>query len=439
MFDNKNILIMGMGVTGKSALKFLINYPCKIYVYDENKNLNEENIQEDFVIFNIYDLEKINLIVKSPGIYPYHEILDKARELGIEIISDIELSYRFLKSENVVAITGTNGKTTTTTLVKDILQRQNKTFDVGNIGNGILDITNKAAKEDYVVIEASSFQLEDTKKFKPHIALLTYVTSDHLDWHGSVENYINAKFKIFANQDENDFAILNYEDRNMQNVASIKSKKYYFSTDPISEMGAFVKDGVIYYNDGMSSQPIIKTSEIKIPGEHNIKNVMGAIIIAKILGIDNEKIQQSIKLFTGVEHRIEFVRELKGVKYYNDSKGTNPDSTDVAIKAMDGNVILIAGGYDKGASFDTMIKNNKDKLKLLILFGQTAPKISKVCKKEGLDFYIVKDLEKAVNLSFNFASEKDDVLFSPACASWDMYKDYEQRGRHFKNIVKELI
>ena len=189
----------------------------------------------------------------------------------------------------------------------------------------------------------------------------------------------------------------------------------------------------------MSSQPIIKTSEIKIPGEHNIKNVMGAIIIAKILGIDNEKIQQSIKLFTGVEHRIEFVRELKGVKYYNDSKGTNPDSTDVAIKAMDGNVILIAGGYDKGASFDTMIKNNKDKLKLLILFGQTAPKISKVCKKEGLDFYIVKDLEKAVNLSFNFASEKDDVLFSPACASWDMYKDYEQRGRHFKNIVKELI
>lgn len=438
MLENKNILIMGMGITGKSALKFLSNYPCKIYVYDENLNLNE-SIDEDFIIFKEEDLEKIDLIVKSPGIYPFHEILKRARELNIEIVSDIELSYQFLKSENIVAITGTNGKTTTTTLVKNILSRVNKTYDVGNIGNGILDITRDAKKDDYVVIEASSFQLEDTKNFKPHIALLTYVTSDHLDWHKSTENYVKAKFKIFANEDQNDFAILNYEDRNIEESKSIRAQKYYFSLTPISCNGAYLKDNFIYYNDGDKTEKIMDIKDIKIPGEHNIKNVMGAIIISKLLGVDNDIIVDSIKSFSGVEHRIEFVKEVNGVKYYNDSKGTNPDSTEVAIKAMDGDVILIAGGYDKGASFDEMIANTKDKLKVLILFGQTAPKLSEVCKKENLDFYILKDLNKAVELADKLSKKGDDVLFSPACASWDMYSDYEQRGRHFKNIVKELM
>lgn len=438
MLENKNILIMGMGVTGKSALRFLSNYPCKIYVYDENLNLNE-NIDEDFVIFKEQDIEKIDLIVKSPGIYPFHKILTRARELNIEIVSDIELSYQFLKSENIIAITGTNGKTTTTTVVKSILSRVNKTYDVGNIGNGILDITRDAKKDDYVVIEASSFQLEDTKEFKPHIALLTYVTSDHLDWHKSTENYVKAKFKIFASQDENDFAILNYEDRNMDEAQNIKAQKYYFSLNPISSNGAYVKDNYIYFNDGDKTEKIMDIKDIKIPGEHNVKNIMGAIIISKLLGVDNDIIVDSIKSFSGVEHRIEFVEEINGVKYYNDSKGTNPDSTEVAIKAMDGDVILIAGGYDKGANFDLMISNTKDKLKFLILFGQTATKISESCKKENIDFYILKDLNKAVELAYKLSKDGDDILFSPACASWDMYNDYEERGRHFKKIVKELI
>ncbi|MGI5949059.1 UDP-N-acetylmuramoyl-L-alanine--D-glutamate ligase [Peptoniphilus sp.] len=438
MLENKNILIMGMGVTGKSALRFLSNYPCKVYVYDENLETGK-NIKEDFVIFKEEDLDKIDLIIKSPGIYPFHDILKKARELGIEIISDIELSYRFLNSKNIIAITGTNGKTTTTTVVKNILSRVRKTYDVGNIGNGILDITREVKDGDCVVIEASSFQLEDTKEFKPHIALLTYVTSDHLDWHGSVENYVNAKFKIFANQDENDFAILNYKDKDMEQAKNIKADKYFFSIEPFDGKGTYVKDNAIFFSDGNVTEKVIDVSDIKIPGEHNIKNIMGAIIISKLLGVDNEIIAEAIKSFSGVEHRIEYVSEVKNVKFYNDSKGTNPDSTEVAIKAMDGNVILIAGGYDKGASFDTMIKNTKDKLKVLILFGQTAPKISEVCKKENIDFYIVKDLNKAVELSYNLSEDGDDVLFSPACASWDMYHDYEERGRHFKNIVKELI
>lgn len=439
MLENKNILIMGFGVTGKSSLKFLREFPVKIYIYDKKIDLQSLKVDEDFIIFKDEDLDKIDLIVKSPGIYPFDDLLVKAREKNIEIISDIELSYRYLKTDNVVAVTGTNGKTTTTTIVGDILKRKAKTFVVGNIGRGILEITKEAKKDDFVVIEASSFQLEDTIKFKPHIALLTYVTSDHLDWHKTTENYVKAKLKIFANQDENDFAILNYEDRNLAKKHNIKAQKYYFSMEKISEKGSYFEDGKIYYNDGKNSEEILDVKDLKIPGVHNIKNVMAAIIIAKLFGIDSYTIKRSISSFTGVEHRIEFVRELNGVKYYNDSKGTNPDSTEVAIAAMDGDVILIAGGYDKNSNFDNLIEKSKDKLKTVILLGETADKISNSCKKSKVEFYIVKDLNKAVELAKKLSLKGEDVLLSPACASWDMYSNYEARGRHFKDLVRELV
>lgn len=439
MLENKNILIMGFGVTGKSSLKFLREFPVKIYIYDKKIDLQSLKVDEDFIIFKDEDLDKIDLIVKSPGIYPFNDLLVKAREKNIEIISDIELSYRYLKTDNVVAVTGTNGKTTTTTIVGDILKRKAKTFVVGNIGRGILEITKEAKKDDFVVIEASSFQLEDTINFKPHIALLTYVTSDHLDWHKTTENYVKAKLKIFANQDEDDFAILNYEDRNLAKKHNIKAQKYYFSMEKISEKGSYFEDGKIYYNDGKSTEEILEVKDLKIPGVHNIKNVMAAIIIAKLFGIDSNTIKRSISSFTGVEHRIEFVRELNGVKYYNDSKGTNPDSTEVAIAAMDGYVILIAGGYDKNSNFDNLIEKSKDKLKTVILLGETADKISNSCKKSKVEFYIVKDLNKAVELAKKLAVKGEDVLLSPACASWDMYSNYEARGRHFKDLVRELV
>ena len=420
-------------------MKFLRDFPVKIYIYDKNIDLQNLKVDEDFIIFKDEDLDKIDLIVKSPGIYPFDDLLVKAREKNIEIISDIELSYRYLKTDNVVAVTGTNGKTTTTTIVGDILKRKAKTFVVGNIGKGILEITKEAKKDDFIVIEASSFQLEDTINFKPHIALLTYVTSDHLDWHKTTENYVKAKLKIFANQDEDDFAILNYEDRNLAKKHNIKAQKYYFSMEKISEKGSYFEDGKIYYNDGKSTEEILEVKDLKIPGVHNIKNVMAAIIIAKLFGIDSNTIKRSISSFTGVEHRIEFVRELNGVKYYNDSKGTNPDSTEVAIAAMDGYVILIAGGYDKNSNFDNLIEKSKDKLKTVILLGETADKISNSCKKSKVEFYIVKDLNKAVELAKKLAVKGEDVLLSPACASWDMYSNYEARGRHFKDLVRELV
>lgn len=430
---------MGFGVTGKAALKFLKEFPCKIYVYDSNQDLQKLNVEEDFIIFKDEDLDNIDLIVKSPGIYPFHELLEKAREKNIEIISDIELSYRNLKTNNVIAVTGTNGKTTTTTILGDILRRVAKTYVVGNIGRGILEITKEAKAEDYVVIEASSFQLENTIDFKPHIAVLTYVTSDHLDWHKTRQNYVNAKFKIFKNQDENDFAILNYEDRDLADKYNLKAERYYFSMGKISEKGAYLDQGKIYFKDGVKIEEILDVKDIKIPGDHNIRNIMAAIIACKLLKIDLDVIKKSIASFTGVEHRIEFVREVDGVKYYNDSKGTNPDSTEVAVAAMDGDVVLIAGGYDKGADFDNLIEKSKDKLKTAILFGQTAEKISESCKKYGVEFYITEDLKKAVELAKKLAVKGDDVLLSPACASWDMYKSYEVRGQHFKDLVKELV
>lgn len=439
MLENKNILIMGFGVTGKTALKFLKEFPCKIYVYDSNQDLQKLNGEEDFIIFKDEDLDDIDLIVKSPGIYPFHELLEKAREKNIEIISDIELSYRNLKTNNVIAVTGTNGKTTTTTILGDILRRVAKTYVVGNIGRGILEITKEAKAEDYVVIEASSFQLENTIDFKPHIAVLTYVTSDHLDWHKTRQNYVNAKFKIFKNQDKNDFAILNYEDRDLADKYNLKAERYYFSMEKISKKGAYLDQGKIYFNDGVKIEEILDVKDIKIPGDHNVRNIMAAIIACKLLNIDLDIIKKSIASFTGVEHRIEFVREVDGVKYYNDSKGTNPDSTEVAVAAMDGDVVLIAGGYDKGADFDNLIEKSKDKLKTAILFGQTAEKISESCKKYGVEFYITEDLKKAVELAKKLAVKGDDVLLSPACASWDMYKSYEVRGQHFKDLVKELV
>lgn len=439
MIENKNILIMGFGVTGKTALKFLKEFPCKIYVYDSNQDIHKLNIEEDFIIFKEEDLDDIDLIVKSPGIYPFHELLEKAREKNIEIISDIELSYRNLKTENVIAVTGTNGKTTTTTILGDILKRVAKTYVVGNIGRGILEITKEASDNDYVVIEASSFQLEDTIDFKPHIGVLTYVTSDHLDWHKTRQNYVDAKFKIFKNQDENDFAILNYEDKDLAEEYKLKAEKYYFSMEKIGDKGAYVDNGKIYFNNGEKTEEVLDIKDIKIPGDHNVRNIMAAIIACKLLNIDLDLIKKSILSFTGVEHRIEFVREVDGVKYYNDSKGTNPDSTEVAVAAMDGDVVLIAGGYDKGADFDNLIEKSKDKIKTAILFGETAEKISNSCKKSGVEFYITEDLKKAVELARKLSSSGDDVLLSPACASWDMYKSYEIRGQHFKDLVKELM
>lgn len=438
MFRDKKILVMGLGITGRACLKALNQMPCKVYCYDENKDLNLEDIEEDFVMLKDGDLENIDIIIKSPGIYPDHPLLEKARNLGIKIISDLEFAYKISSCKNLIAITGTNGKTTTTTLVGQILRQVNKTYVVGNIGRGISEIALEAKNNDFIVIEASSFQLEDTYEFKPKVALLTYVTKDHLDWHKTEDNYRNAKYKIFANQDKDDFSIINYDDRSRDDLKDLKSNIYCFSTEKKDIRGCFLDDGKIIFKDGDIREEIIDIKDIKIPGIHNVKNVMGAIIIAKIFNVSNDIIKQSIKIFSGVEHRIEFVKKVNGVSFYNDSKGTNPDSTLVAVKAMTNKTILIGGGYDKGSDFNSLMENIAPNLRSLIVFGQTGPKMAKEAKNYAIEVFIVKDLPAAVKLGVSLAKKGDSILLSPACASWDMYSSYEERGKHFKKIVKEL-
>ncbi len=436
MYEDKNILILGFGVTGKSALKCLSNFNVNIYIYDENIESLKEYSDYIFKIYKDSDLELMDFIVKSPGIKPDHPILVEAEKNKIPVKSDLEVFYEICKCKNLVAITGTNGKTTTSSLVSNILKKKYKTHLVGNIGKSVFDAALEAGEEECVVIEASSFQLEYIDKFRPKVAIITNVTSDHLDWHKTTENYKNAKYKIFANQNSEDCIIIN--ENNELKSRDILPKKYLFSTEKIVDRGTYLKNNGIYFKDEFENK-IIDLNEIKIPGKHNIENIMCAINAAEILKVPLNSIYKSVKNFMGVEHRIEFVREFRGVKYYNDSKGTNPDSTMMAIKAMEGGIILIAGGYDKGADFDEMLEEAKGKIKTLVLFGQTAGKIQAAAKKHGMQIYIVKNLDQAVELSHSLAENEDVVLLSPACASWDMYESYEKRGEHFKKLVNELI
>ena len=427
----KNVLVLGLGVTGKSAIKLFEKLNYNIFVYDDNANIDGyENYNGDF--------KNIDFILKSPGINPNIEILNKARKSGIEIISDIELAYRLSNSEKFIAITGTNGKTTTTSLVYEILKLENTTYCVGNIGNPISDVVKNSNKDDYIVIEASSFQLEHTKDFKPKVAIITNITPDHLDWHGNFENYKNAKFNIFKNQDESDFLILNYRDENLKKLNS-KSKKYFFSLNEIPEDGIYVKNGYFYLNNLGESEKLFSIDSVKIPGEHNLENIMCAIMCAILMGISKEKIIYAIENFKGVEHRIEYVKTINGARYYNDSKGTNPDSTIMAIKALEKNIILIAGGYNKNASFDEMLALGKNRVKKLVLYGATKEIIKNAAQKFDYSISEVKDLEEAVKVSYELAKDGDKVLLSPACASWDMYTSYEKRGEHFKKLVNELV
>lgn len=431
-----NILILGMGITGKAAYNLFKNKDVNIYIYDEKSNYPSEG---EFKIFQLEDLDKINLAIKSPGIKPCNNIVNLLKNNNIETISDLEYFYRENTCDNIVAITGTNGKTTTTSLLGRILSATgNNTFIGGNIGIGVLELLDKAQKNDYVVIEASSFQLEDTIRFKPKISIVTNLTADHLDWHGSEENYRNAKFNIFKNQNKEDFTILNYDDRNLNKLMLSGKNIYYFSTNK-EVRGCYVKDKVVYFKGDDSQKELFSIDNIKIPGKHNIENILCAVLAAILLNINEEIIKKVVFNFTGVEHRNEFVREVNGIKYYNDSKGTNPDSTMKAIEALEKNIILIAGGYDKNTDFTELLTFSKNKVKSLILLGETKGKINdKAIDLKYDNIFLVDSLKEAVIKSVEIAKPGDVVLLSPACASWDMYKSYEERGNEFKGIVNEI-
>src|SRR6056297_526044 len=444
---NQNILIYGTGISGIAAILSLNNLGNNIFVFDDKKSIKElNNIKEiknvKLQILDIIeesDLKRIDIIVKSPSIHMDSKTIIRALEKNIPVVSDIEMAYN-LTSKDFVVITGTNGKTTTTTLVHKIISDNNiKAGLTGNIGSGIL--SDIFEEKNIFVVEGSSYQLESTYSLKPKVAVITNITPDHLNWHGNFDKYINAKLNICKNQDRKDFAVLNYEDKVIrENLQKIKSKIIFFSSKKEIDEGIFIKNKKIVYKTKSDILEIIKLEEINIPGEHNLENIMASIGVAIALKLSLKKLRNSIIEFKGVEHRLELVHSsIEKVNFYNDSKGTNPDSTIKAVQALKDNIVIILGGYNKESDFSELIMNFKNKVKYAVVMGETKNLIIKSLDKYNFKNYkVVDSLEEAVNVAYNNSDLGDKILLSPACASWDMYNSFEERGKHFKEIISAL-
>ncbi len=436
----KKVLVYGLGVTGISTVKTLDKLGYEVYTFDKNK----ENIKElegykysPISDSRISELE-FDFVIKSPGIKPSDEIVEILAKNN-EIISDIEASQRLFPDKEKIAITGTNGKTSTTSMVAHILNEcGKKAYTVGNIGEGIL--WQMYEKEGVFVEELSSFQLHDTRKYHPHIGAILNIKEDHIDWHGSFDDYINSKLKLTLNQNERDYLVLNAEDEESQkHKKDFKAQIYEFSSENMVSKGLFLDGNMICFrNDGCNIVEILDVRDLEVIGRHNYENVMAAILLTYLYGLDLPEIIKAIKTFKAISHRLEYVRSLSGVDFYNDSKGTNVDSSVKAIESFDKPIIIIAGGYDKNIDYTDYVKAFKKNGKLMVLMGATKLKLKDLCEKYDIDYILVEDMNEAIKTSYDNAEDGDVVLLSPASASWDMYKSYEIRGNEFKDIVMRL-
>lgn len=446
----KKVLVFGLGISGIGAGQILERHGAEVIMYDGNQKLTEEKIKKQLgedssakiVIGDFPEevLENLDMTVLSPGVPTDLPVIEKMREQGITVIGEVELAYQFGKGD-VLAITGTNGKTTTTTLLGEIMKNyQEDVFVVGNIGTPYTTAVEKMTDNTITVAEMSSFQLESIVDFRPRVSAILNFTPDHLNRHHTMEAYVNAKKNIAKNQTEDDYCILNYEDRLTREFGEeIKANVLYFSSQRKLEEGIYLEEGNIIYNYGGVKETICHVDELQILGTHNHENVMAACAMAAVYGVPVDVIRESVKAFKGVEHRIEYVTEKKGVTYYNDSKGTNPDAAIQGIRAMTTPTCLIGGGYDKGSTYDEWIEAFGSTIKYLVLIGQTSKAIADCCEKHGFTNYeFATSMEEAVEKCASHAKPGEAVLLSPACASWGMFDNYEQRGRIFKELVRKL-
>ena len=447
---DKKVLLVGLAKTGISTIKYLNRLGAKLVVNDiKDKeklkdildNLSNLNNIEYILGYHPENIDDIDIAVVSPGVPLDLPFILKIKSKNIEIIGEVELAYRLSKNPIFIGITGTNGKTTTTSLVGEIFKKANKdTYIVGNIGNPVIDTVGIANENSVLVTELSSFQLESIDTFKPNISAILNFTEDHLNRHHTMKAYMKAKSRIFENQDSKDFCILNYDDKDVRAISDdVKAKKIFFSRKVTLDCGVYLnqEQNIIINID--KEITLLNKNELSLPGDHNLENCMAAAAIAYVSNIDIDTIREVLKNFAGVEHRQEFVRNLNGIIFVNDSKATNPDSSIKAIKSYNKPIVLIAGGMDKQSSFNELLDVAKENVYALVLLGETAQKIKEYAKNKGFDnITVVKDMKEAVNASYQIAKAGDVVLLSPACASWDMYKSFEVRGIDFKDNVNNL-
>lgn len=449
---DKKVVVVGTGVSGMGAVKLLSETFADITLYDGNDKADRDEILKKIpddcdlrlIIGEMPDevVKETDLLVISPGVPIDSDIVKLFEKENVPVWGEIELAYNFEKG-TVFAITGTNGKTTTTTLVGEIMKKyNNQTFVVGNIGNSYTSEVLKTTKDSYTVAEISSFQLETIREFAPKGSAILNITPDHLNRHYTMENYAAVKESITKNQwkvREDDYCVLNYDDKVLREFGKTIKNPVYFSRKEKPSKGAYLDGRIIRYFDGKDDYEVMSVDDMHLFGNHNYENVMAAIAMTIEAGVPLNIIINVIKDFMGVEHRIEYVRDKNGVRYYNDSKGTNPDSSIKALEAMSRPTILIVGGYDKHSEFDEFIEAFDNKVKLMVLLGQTADKIEETAVRHGFTNIIKTDsLEKAVKICAENAVSGDVVLLSPACASWGMFKNYEERGKLFKEYVNSL-
>lgn len=448
-FTDKRVLVVGTGVSGVAAIRLLAAKGAKPVVLEGNEKADREQIRAkipesityDLIIGNLPEevMDTLDLAVLSPGVPIDLPFVIKLQDKKIPVWGEIELAYVCGKGR-LAAITGTNGKTTTTALTGAIMREYyDSVFVVGNIGLPYTEYALEMKDSSVTVAEVSSFQLETIHSFRPEVSAILNITPDHLNRHHTMQCYIDTKARIAENQTKDQICVLNYEDSELKKLADkIPADIFWFSSARPLERGIWLDGEDIIYKDTEEIK-ICTIHDMQLLGVHNYENVMAAVAITMHMGVPVECIRKAIAEFKAVEHRIEFVREVHGVKYYNDSKGTNPDAAIKAVQAMVTPTVVIGGGYDKQSSYEEWIDSFGDTVKCLVLLGATADKIEATARKAGFTNIIrVASLEEAVKVSAAQAQSGEAVLLSPACASWDMFKSYEQRGTLFKEYVNQL-
>ncbi|EOI6517291.1 UDP-N-acetylmuramoyl-L-alanine--D-glutamate ligase [Enterococcus faecium] len=446
-YENKKVLVLGLAKSGVSAAKLLHELGALVTVndgkpFDENPEAQELLSLGIKVITGSHPIElldeEFSLMVKNPGIPYSHPLVAKAQEMGIPVITEVELAYEVAECP-IIGITGTNGKTTTTTMTGLLL---NAGVDkgvarlAGNIGYPASGVAQEAKPEDKIVMELSSFQLMGITDFHPHIAVITNIYEAHIDYHGTRKEYVKAKWNLQKNMTAEDYLVLNWNQSELQELAQrTKARVLPFSTKEVLEDGVYADDHAIYYK----KEKIMEISELGVPGTHNVENALAAITVAKLYGVSNEAIRQTLYLFHGVPHRTQYVGEIQGRKFYNDSKATNILATKMALSGFEtAKVVLLAGGLDRGNTFDELVPSLKG-IKAMIVFGQTKEKLIDAGKKAGIETIVTADsVEQAVPLALENSTDGDVILLSPANASWDQYPNFETRGNRFMEAVNQL-